>query len=112
MIAIRTVQRGFVVQHTGDHRIRFGYQRGRNPIEWGRLLAWKTGHLHTVSVQLPSLHHPPRAGWMRGLRRSLENRERTSAAVWFSGGVALGVVTDPWPAGLCCGPATFAWRAG
>lgn len=89
-----------LVQHTGDHLIRFGYQRGGNPIEWGRLLTWKTGHLHTVRVQVPSLHGPPRAGWMRGLRRSLEFRERSSAAVWFSGGVALGVVTDPWPAGI------------
>lgn len=89
-----------LVQHTGDHLIRFGYRRGEHPTEWGRLLTWKTGHLHTVSVQLPSLHGPPRNGWMRGLRRSLEFRERTSAAVWFSGGVALGVVTDPWPADI------------
>lgn len=89
-----------LIRHTADHLIQFGYQRGGNPPEWGRLLTWKSGHLHTVSVQVPSLHGPPREGWMRGLRRSLEFRERTSAAVWFSGGLALGVVTDPWPAGI------------
>lgn len=93
-----------LVRHEGDHLIRFGYARGAAPVHWGRLLRWETNHSHTVSVQLPSLYGEP-GRWMRGLRRRHEFRERSSASVWFSGGVALGLVVDPLPAGVVAGGA-------
>jgi hypothetical protein len=85
-----------VVEHAGDHLIRFGYARGRAPIAWGRLLKWETDHTHTVSVQMPSLYRSTER-WISGLRRTQEFRERSSAAVWFSGGRALGLAVRPLP---------------
>lgn len=87
-----------VVEHIGDHLIRFGYRRNQKIAIWGRPLDWETDHTHTVEVQLPSLYdHASTQGTMGGLRRNLEFRERTGAAVWFSGGQALSTITDPWP---------------
>jgi hypothetical protein len=85
-----------VIEHNGDHLLRFGYARGTAPVIWGRPLKWETDHTHTVNVQLPSLYGPSDRGG-RGLRGPEEFRERSSAAVWFSGGRALGVVTPPLP---------------
>lgn len=84
-----------VIEHTGDHLIRFGYIRGSVPPVWGRPLKWETDHTHTVEVQVPSLYGPP-WGALRGLRRGLEFRERSGVAVWFSGGRALDVIVEPW----------------
>ncbi|MDO8543035.1 MAG: hypothetical protein Q7S40_21530 [Opitutaceae bacterium] len=92
-----------VLDHVGDQLIRFGYQRGSTPPLWGGLLSWKTDHTHTVSVQLPSLYGAPDQ-W-RGLRHGAEFRERSSAAVWFSGGRALGVIVDPLPGDIVPGGA-------
>lgn len=99
-------QRGerILIEHTGPRLIRFGYVRGDTPAQWGRPLTWERGHTHTVEVQLPSLHRPPRGAW-RGLRRGVEYRERTSVAVWFSGGQALHAIVDPWPARAVSGGA-------
>jgi hypothetical protein len=91
-----------VVEHTGDHLIRFGYARGTAPITWGRLLKWETDHTHTVSVQLPSLYGATNRG-LSGLRKTEEFRERSSAAVWFSGGRALGTVAPQPPVDLVIG---------
>ncbi len=92
------------IEHTGDHLIRFGYQRANEPTRWGELLSWETDHTHTVSVQLPSLYGAPR-GWLRELRRGAEFRERSSVAVWFSGGRALGLIVEPLPWGVAPGGA-------
>jgi hypothetical protein len=100
-----------VVEHIGEQLIRFGYIRGQAPLQWGRPLKWEPDHTHTVEVQLPSLYGPPR-GWMRGLRESLEYRERTSVAVWFSGGRALVVAVEPMPADLKPGGTTGAGFSG
>ncbi|MSU73434.1 MAG: hypothetical protein EXS43_14030 [Opitutus sp.] len=55
-------------------------------------------------MQLPSLYGaPPEVG--RGLRRLEEFRERSSVAVWFSGGRALSLVVAPLPAGTAPGGA-------
>jgi hypothetical protein len=91
-----------VIEHTGDHLLRFGYMRASVPAVWGRALKWESDHTHTVEVQLPSLYHAPR-GWLRGLRRGIEFRERSGVAVWFSGGRALDVIVDPWPADISSG---------
>jgi hypothetical protein len=90
------VEERIVVEHTGDHLIRFGYIRGAEPPSWGRHLKWETDHTHTVEIQLPSLYGGAR-GWMRGLRHGVAFRERSGVAVWFSGGRALDAVVNPWP---------------
>ena len=88
-----------VVEHLGEHLIRFGYERSSDAPVWGRPLKWETDHTHTVELQVPSLHGSPR-GWMRGLRRGIEYRERSGVAVWFSGGRALDAIVAPWPGDL------------
>lgn len=93
-----------VVEHAGDRLIRFGYARGAAPVVWGRLLEWKTNHTHTVRVQMPSLYGPPNR-WVGGLRRPQEFRERSCAAVWFSGGRALGTIVPPLPRDIAPGGA-------
>jgi hypothetical protein len=80
-------------------------------VRWGRPLKWETNHTHTVEVQVPSLHGPPR-GAMRGLRRGVEYRERSGVAVWFSGGRALDAIVAPWPADLAPGGAVGADFSG
>ena len=100
-----------VVEHTGEGLIRFGYARGDDSIAWGRLLKWEPNHTHTVSVQLPSLYGSTER-WISGLRRSQEFRERASAAVWFSGGRALGTAVRPLPAGIAPGGAMGADFSG
>lgn len=92
-----------VVEHIGDHLIRFGYARGAAPVAWGRPLRWETNHTHTVSVQLPSLYPAIGDGWWAGVERPIEFRKRTCAAVWFSGRRALGVVVERLPAEIAAG---------
>lgn len=84
-----------VVEHVGDHLVRFGHARGEAPVTWGRLLRWDTDHTHTVSVQLPSLYGPISADGWAGVMARTAFRARTSVAVWFSGGRALALVTEP-----------------
>jgi hypothetical protein len=93
-----------VVEHAGDHLIRFGYARDDAAIVWGRLLKWEPNHTHTVGVQLPSLYGPTDR-WISGLRRTQEFRERSAVSVWFSGGLALGLAVPPQPRGLAAGGA-------
>lgn len=85
------------VKHVGERLIRFGYARGDEAIRWGRDLKWDIGHTHTVSVQLPSLYSAPGGGFWDSLRRPIQFRQRTSVAVWFSGGRALEAVVTPLP---------------
>jgi hypothetical protein len=92
-----------LVGHVGDHLIRFGYAREGMPVKWGRPLRWESNHTHTVEVQVPSLYPPIGDNWWGGARRVHEFRERTSVAVWFSGGRALEAVVEPLPAGLAPG---------
>ena len=84
-----------VVEHIGEQLIRFGYARGGQAATWGRPLRWEPNHTHTVSVQLPSLYRPAGHGWWSGARRTLEFREKTGVAVWFSGGRALATIREP-----------------
>lgn len=92
-----------LVEHIGDHLIRFGYARGESPVRWGRALRWDTDHTHTVSVQLPSLYAVPREGVFDRLRVPREFRQRTSVAVWFSGGRALDAVMPALPRDIAPG---------
>ena len=82
----------------------------------GRPLTWAPNHTHTVDVQLPSLYGAP-GGPMRALRAALEYRERSCAAVWFSGGRALGEIVGPLLAGIAArtkrvriGPLGTRWK--
>jgi hypothetical protein len=98
-----------LVEHLGQNLIRFGYERGGESVHWGRPLAWKQDHTHTVEVQVPSLYRTP-DGSVHGLRRGMEFRERTSVAVRFSGGLALAAMVEPLPVRLTPGggvPAEF-----
>jgi hypothetical protein len=81
-----------VVEHIGDHLIRFGFARGSAAPEFGRPLRWNDNHTHTVTVQLPSLYTPRRRTWWEGAVWDREFRQRSSVAVWFSGGRALGLI--------------------
>jgi hypothetical protein len=92
-----------LVEHIGEQLIRFGYRREETPVVWGRPLRWEQNHTHTVSVQVPSLYDPaPPSGW-RALNLRYAFRERTAVAVWFSGGRALGLVTEPLSPGVAPG---------
>lgn len=88
-----------VVEYLGAREIRFGYARGDAPVRWGRRLTWEPEHTHTIEVQLPSLYRAP-GGFMRAVRAADEARERSSVAVWFSGGRALGEIVAPLSAGI------------
>lgn len=81
-----------IVEHIGDHLIRFGFARGGAAPEFGRPLRWDDNHTHTVSVQLPSLYTTGKKTWWDGAVRKREFRQRSSVAVWFSGGRALGLI--------------------
>ncbi len=81
-----------VVEHIGDHLIRFGFARGDAPLEFGRPLRWDDNHTHTVNVQVPSLYTPTQKTWWAGTVWNREFRQRSSVAVWFSGGRALGLI--------------------
>ncbi len=85
-----------LVGHIGEQLIRFGYRRGSDPVRWGVPLKWKSGHTHTVEVQVPSLYGPARDGWWGRVQGRLAFRERTAVAVWFSGGRALSTIAEPW----------------
>jgi hypothetical protein len=74
-------------------------------------LTWETNHTHTVEVQLPSLYGAPQ-GWLRGLRRVTEFRERTGVALWFSGRRALDAVVEKWPPGIVPGGAVAGQFSG
>lgn len=91
------------VQHIGERLIRFGYARGDMPVRWGRDLKWDVNHTHTVSVQLPSLYSLPGDGIFERLREPVEFRQRTSVALWFSGGRALDAVMPPLPRDIARG---------
>ena len=91
-----------LIEHLGDRELRFGYGRGTAPVRWGRPLTWKLNHTHTVELQLPSLYGPPQ-GASGGVRRGLYFRERSSVAVWFSGGNALAEIVDPLSQGIIAG---------
>src|SRR5207248_3637522 len=91
-----------VVEHLGDHLIRFGYARASAAVVWGRPLRWETGHTHTVEVQVPSLYRG-RDGAYGRIEHAIDFRERSCVAVWFSGGRALGLITEPWPRGIAGG---------
>ena len=93
-----------VIEHVTEREVRFGYARGVAAVRWGRLLTWTPEHTHTVEVQLPSLYGAPR-GFMRGVRRTEEFRERSSATVWFSGGRALSEIVGPVADGITPGGA-------
>ena len=93
-----------VIEHVAEHEVRFGYARGNAAVRWGRLLTWEPNHTHTVEVQLPSLYGAPR-GFMRGVRRAEEFRERSCATVWFSGGRALSEIVGPFTDGITPGGA-------
>lgn len=90
------VNERILVEHIGERLIRFGYRRDERPVEWGRPLKWELNHTHTVHVQVPSLYPRPRRS-ADGLMRRYAFRERTAVSVWFSGGLALGMVTAPLP---------------
>ena len=91
-----------VIEHLREREVRFGYARERDAVRWGRPLTWEPDHTHTVEVQLPSLYPAP-AGLMRAVREADEFHERSSAAVWFSGGRALGEIVAPLPPGISPG---------
>lgn len=86
-----------LVKHVGERLIQFGYVRGEGAVQWGRDLKWDLGHTHTVSIQLPSLYSAPTGGFWDRVRRPLHFRQRSSAAVWFSGGLALEKIVTPLP---------------
>jgi hypothetical protein len=94
-----------LVEHIGERLIRFGYVRGVVAPTWGRPLRWDPGHTHTVSVHLPSLYRLSEDSWWTMLQRRSEFRMRTSVAVWFSGGRALGLVVPALPRGFAGGGA-------
>lgn len=100
-----------LVEHVGPREVRFGYARGDTAVRWGRRLTWERDHWHTVELQLPSLYGPPGGGW-RGLRQAEEFRERSSVAVWFSGGRALGEIVAPVAPGFAPGGAIGADFSG
>jgi hypothetical protein len=93
-----------VVEHLAERELRFGFARGNSLVRWGRPLKWELGHTHTVELQLPSLYGAPGAV-SNGPQRLEEFRERTSVAVWFSGGRALGLIVEPLPTGAVPGGA-------
>jgi hypothetical protein len=99
---VRAAER-IVVEHIGDHLIRFGFARGEESLEFGRPLRWDDDHTHTVSVQVPSLYTPARRTWWEDSLRDREFRQRSCVAVWFSGGRALGIVVPPLPRELAGG---------
>jgi hypothetical protein len=92
-----------LLEHIGDQLIRFGHRRGGEPIEWGRPLKWEPNHTHTVSVQMPSLYSGYGDGWWDGVQQRMAFRRKTSVAVWFSGGRALGRIVPPLPKDLTPG---------
>lgn len=94
-----------LVEHLDDHLIRFGYRRGAAAIHWGRPLRWESEHTHTVSIQVPSIYPPAGANWWSSGRVRDEFRERRCAAVWFSGGRALGTEVPPLPRTIAPGGA-------
>ncbi len=100
-----------VVEHVGEREIRFGYARGTAPVKWGRRLTWEPGHTHTIELQLPSLYAAPH-GVMRAVRFGEEYRERSCAALWFSGGQALGEWVAPLPTDFAAGGAPGADFSG
>lgn len=93
-----------VVEYAAESALRFGYATASREVRWSEPVAFKPGGAHTVELQLPSLYRSA-DGWMSGLRRAVEFRERSSMAVWFDGRRVIEAVVAPTSTGGAAGGA-------